>query len=245
LQGGEPSEWLLAPALSHYIDGAPRDHDRTKGVVSGSSRRRRLPTPTHHFLEGRRTVATASSFLLGGIEEIRRHWGWYLVLGVAQIVLGMLAIGPAVASLSLFSVIFLGWLMIIGGGLEAGHAFMRRAWSGFFVDLLIGLLYLVVGIMFITKPLLALETVTLFIAVMLTVGGAFRIVVALSSQFSNKGWMLLNGVITLVLGIMIWAQWPESSLWVVGLFIGIDLIFNGWSLVMLSLAARSVPAQTA
>jgi uncharacterized membrane protein HdeD (DUF308 family) len=186
----------------------------------------------------------AGTFLLGGLEEIRRHWFGYLCLGIALLVVGTLALGATVV-VTLATAIFLGWLMVIGGILEAGHAFWRRAWSGFFFDLLIGLLYAVVGFMFIARPGLAAETLTLFIAVMLLIGGLFRIAVAISAHFRNWGWILLNGVIDVVLGIMILNQWPESGLWVIGLFVGIDMIFNGWSLIMLALAARSVPEPAA
>lgn len=186
----------------------------------------------------------AGTLLLGGLEEMRRHWAWYLGLGIALVVLGTLAIGGAVF-VTVASMIFLGWLMIIGGALEAGHAFWRRAWSGFFFDLLIGLLYLVVGVMFVSNPIIAAESVTWVMAVMFIFGGVFRIAVALSTHFRNWLWILLNGVITLALGIMIWRQLPEAALWVIGLFIGIDMIFNGWSLIMLALSARSLKVENA
>ena len=182
----------------------------------------------------------AGTLLLGGMNEMRRHWAWYLGLGIALVALGTLALGATVF-VTLATAIFFGWLMIIGGVLEAGHAFWRRAWSGFFFDLLIGLLYLVVGIMFIARPALAAETLSLFIAAMLLVSGLFRIAVSISAHFHNWGWLLLNGVIDVVLAILILNQWPESGLWVIGLFVGIDMIFNGWSLVMLAMAARSLP----
>src|SRR5262245_9579124 len=119
----------------------------------------------------------AGTYLVGGLDEIRAHWGWYLALGVALIVLGPLGLGAAVG-VTIVTAIFLGWLMIIGGAMEAVHAFWRRHWSGFFYDLAIGLLYLVVGFMFVSRPGLAAETLTLFIAMMLLVSGVFRIVVA-------------------------------------------------------------------
>jgi uncharacterized membrane protein HdeD (DUF308 family) len=66
--------------------------------------------------------------------------------------------------------------------------------------------------------------------------------VAVLHRFSGWPWVVLNGVITLVLGVMIWRQWPESALWVIGLFLGIDLVFSGWTWVLLALAVRSIPA---
>jgi uncharacterized membrane protein HdeD (DUF308 family) len=179
-----------------------------------------------------------------GIEGVRRNWGWVLALGVALIILGVLALGaPWVVSLT--SMLFFGWLLVIGGVLQTVHGFWRRKWSGFFLDLLTGILYLVVGMMFVEKPLESLVTVTLIIAAALMFFGAMRIVVALSTDFQHWVWLLLNGIISLVLGVLIWRGWPEASLWVVGLFIGIDMLFYGWALVMLAVGVRNLPAKAA
>jgi len=83
----------------------------------------------------------------------------------------------------------------------------------------------------------------LVLAAAFMVGGLFRIVSAAADRFHGWGWVLLNGVITLVLGVMIWREWPESALRVIGLFVGIDMLFAGWSWIMMALAVRSVPAQ--
>jgi uncharacterized membrane protein HdeD (DUF308 family) len=78
--------------------------------------------------------------------------------------------------------------------------------------------------------------------VFLMIGGVFRIITALTVRFHHWIWVLLNGVISLFLGLMIWGQMPEASLWVIGLFIGIDMIFYGWSLIMLAMMVRSIPS---
>ena len=82
---------------------------------------------------------------------------------------------------------------------------------------------------------------TLIIAIFLIISGIFRIVSALSERFTGWGWVLLNGGVSLLLGLLIYKQWPLSGLWVIGLFVGIDLIFNGWAWIMLSLAMRKPP----
>lgn len=186
----------------------------------------------------------ATGFALVGIEGLRRNWGWVLALGVTLIVLGFFALGaPLVVSLT--SVLFFGWLLIVGGALQTIHGFWRRQWSGFFLDLLAGVLYLVVGLMFIEEPLASLTSLTLIIAAALMFVGMMRIVVALSSNFQHWMWLLLNGVVSLILGVLIWRGWPETSLWVIGLFIGVDMLFYGWALVMLALGVRSLPVKTA
>jgi uncharacterized membrane protein HdeD (DUF308 family) len=122
--------------------------------------------------------------------------------------------------------------------LSAAHAFWRKQWRGFFLDLVTGVLYAVAGFLMVAEPLAAAASLTLLIAMLLLIGGIFRIVVALSGHLDHWGWVLLNGVITAALGVMIWRQWPSSALWVIGMFIGIEMIFYGWSLVMLSLIAK-------
>jgi uncharacterized membrane protein HdeD (DUF308 family) len=124
--------------------------------------------------------------------------------------------------------------------LEAIHAFACKAWGGFFVDLLTGILYTVAGFMIVANPGVAAVTLTLLLAMFLIFEGIFRVVVALVVRFPNWGWLLLHGVVDVILGICIWQSWPVSGLWVIGLFVGIDMLFNGWSLVMLGLAAKNL-----
>ncbi|MET0501645.1 MAG: HdeD family acid-resistance protein [Candidatus Binatia bacterium] len=179
---------------------------------------------------------------LPGASELRRHWGWYLILGIVLIVLGTIALGSALV-MTIASVFFFGWLLIVGGVMEVIHAFWHKRWAGFFLDLLTGALYVVVGWMMVTNPKESALLLTLIIAMFLVFEGVFRIVAALTARYPHWGWVLLNGVISLVLGVMIWRQWPYSGLWVIGLFVGIEMLFNGWSLVMLSFAGRRLPEE--
>lgn len=180
---------------------------------------------------------------LFGLDVLRRNWGWFVALGIVEIVLGIVAVGASYFA-TLATVLLFGWLLLIGGVLSIVHAFWRRQWGGFFIDLVTGILYVFVGLMFIGNPAVAAVTLTLLIAVFLVMGGIFRIVAALAGRFHHWGWVLLNGIITLLLGIMIWSEWPWSGLWVIGLFIGIDMIFYGWSLVMVGLTAKRLPRAT-
>jgi uncharacterized membrane protein HdeD (DUF308 family) len=170
---------------------------------------------------------------------LRRNWGWFFVLGVLEIILGTIAIGASVVT-TWAAVVFFGWLLVIGGFVSAAHGFWRKQWRGFFLDLVTGILYVVAGVMMIGEPTAAAVTLTLLIAMFLLMGGIFRIIVALSGHLEHSGWVMLNGLVTAALGILIWRQWPLSGLWVIGLFVGIEMIFYGWSLVMLSLIAKRV-----
>jgi uncharacterized membrane protein HdeD (DUF308 family) len=169
-------------------------------------------------------------------RELGQHWGWFMVLGIFMIVVGTLAVGSSVA-VTLFSMLFLGWLMIFAGFGEVVHAFWKKNWGGVFMHLLIGVLYIVVGFMVLTNPKASAVTLSLIMAIFFIITGLFRIILSVATHYPNWGWELFNGIITLILGIMIYQQ-PLLGLWVIGVFIGIDLIFSGWSWVMLSLAAR-------
>jgi hypothetical protein len=179
-----------------------------------------------------------------GIEEVRKRWFWFFAVGLSLILLGTFAIGSSVL-MTLATMELIGWLLIGTGLFQIVHAFSTRGWNGFFVDLLSGILSTVVGALIAASPAATAVTLTLLIAMFLIFGGVSRIVVAISFRFPNWIWLLVHGLINLWLGVAIWQEWPFSGLWVIGLFVGIDMIFNGWSLVMLALAAKSLPATEA
>jgi uncharacterized membrane protein HdeD (DUF308 family) len=175
--------------------------------------------------------------------EVGQHWGWFLTMGIFMIVLGTLALGCSVTT-TLFSMLFLGWLMIFAGIGEVAHAFWKKKWDGIFIHLLVGVLYVVVGFMVLANPGSSAMTLTLMMAIFFILTGIFRFILALWMRLPNWGWEFFNGIVTLILGIVIWEQWPVSGLWVIGLFIGIDLIISGWAWVMLSFAARQSASGT-
>ncbi|WP_165224732.1 HdeD family acid-resistance protein [Aquisphaera insulae] len=176
------------------------------------------------------------------LEAIRGNWPWLLALGIILVISGTLAMGlPLVATLA--TSLTIGVLLLIGGGAQLVGAFWTRDWSGFFLVLLMGVLYAVLGILFIRQPVQAAAALTLLLACALMVGGLFRIIVALAYRFPQWGWVLLGGLLNLFLGILIWMEWPGSSLWVIGLFVGIDMLFSGWTWIMLALRLRGIAAR--
>jgi uncharacterized membrane protein HdeD (DUF308 family) len=188
-------------------------------------------------------VRLARRVLRHELEAIRGNWGWLLALGIVLVVVGTIAVAMPFA-FSLASAVAFGVLLLMGGIAQLVGAFWTRDWSGFFLSLLIGVLYVVLGVLFLRDPGDALLAMTLLLACVLMVGGLFRIIGSLMFQFPHWGWVLTGGIINLVLGIMIWQQWPVSGLWVIGLFVGIDLMFTGWTWVMLALAIRNLRPQT-
>jgi len=176
------------------------------------------------------------------LEGLRKSWGWLLILGILLTVVGFMAIGSSFVA-TLTTVIVLGILFLAGGIVDVATAFWAHCWRGFWLHLLAGILYIVLGFLLVQHPVAAAAGFTLVLAAAFLVGGLFRIVSALADRFHGWVWVLLNGIVTLVLGCMIWRQWPDSALWVIGLFVGIDMVFAGCSWIMMALALRSVPAQ--
>jgi uncharacterized membrane protein HdeD (DUF308 family) len=186
-----------------------------------------------------------ASTLASGLDparsrELRRHGGWFTALGVALIILGVIALGAA-ELVTLASVFLFGWILLVGGVMQVVHAFRVRLWGGFARHLLSGVLSLVVGFLMIANPVAGAVSLTLLLAAFFMVGGIFRIGTALSVDLPGRGWAVLGGIITLLLGIMIWRQWPVSAVWVIGTFVGIDMIFDGWSMVMTGAVVRRWP----
>ncbi len=187
------------------------------------------------------TELSITSLHLVGVDELKKRSGWFIGLGIILVVLGTLALGSAMV-FTLASMVFIGSLLVVGGVLQTAHAFLAKRWGGFFVDLLTGVLNIVVGLLIAAHPAAVAAALTLLIAMFLILGGLFRIMLAMAIRFHHVVWLVLHGVISVALGVMILQQWPVSGLWVIGLFIGIDMVFNGWSLIMLGLAARNLRA---
>ncbi len=182
---------------------------------------------------------------LGGIREnlraLRASWGWFVALGVILMILGVAAISCSQIASAATALVFAG-LMVGAGVAYLIGAFFTRSWGGFFLSLLAGVLHLAVGAIILERPFEALLVYTLLLAAFFFVEGLVRIIGAISGRFYHWGWALLSGLVTLALGVMIWRQWPLSGLYVVGLFVGVNLIFSGATYIMLGLGIRRLPA---
>lgn len=178
--------------------------------------------------------------LLEGLELIRRNWGWYLVVGVVLIVLGVVALGYPLVT-TLVSVVFFGWLLVFSGLAQVILAVQMRSWGGVFLHLLGGILELIVGVLVLRAPTEAALVLTLLFAVYLLVGGLFRVVAGLTHRFPGAGLVALAGAVSALLGLMVALEWPVSGLWFLGICVGVDLVLHGASWVAFALAARRIP----
>jgi len=174
----------------------------------------------------------------------RQAGGWVVALGIIQVVVGVLAVLMAVAA-TFATMIAIGVVALVGAAAQLVSVFTSRQWEGVVAHLLIALLYGAFGLVTLANPGLAAATLTLLLAVMLVVGGVFRIVMAASARFHDWGWAVFGGVLSVLLGVLIGAGWPEASLWVIGLFVGIDLIFIGWTWVAVGLTLRRLAREAA
>jgi uncharacterized membrane protein HdeD (DUF308 family) len=184
---------------------------------------------------------TPREWLHAEIAGLRKASLLMLIVGVALIIVGMVAMSATFIA-TLAAVVMLGCLLMAGGIAEIVNAFFARGWRGFGLHMLAGIIYLVIGLLMINRPEKTAEFFTLMIAAALLVGGAFRIFASATTRFHGWVWSLFNGVISLILGVMIWREWPESAFWVIGLFVGIDMLFAGMSWVMTALTVRNATA---
>jgi uncharacterized membrane protein HdeD (DUF308 family) len=169
---------------------------------------------------------------------LRAKSGWIIALGVVYVLAGFIALGSVVMA-TVASVLVVGVMMIIAGIAEVFSAFQIKSWGKFLLWALLGVLYIVAGFVTFENPLLAAVLLTLILGASLLASGAMRIFLAFSMKRETPWvWVLLSGVITLLLGVLILARWPVSSLYILGVFLGIDLIMAGAGWIGLGFGLR-------
>ena len=164
--------------------------------------------------------------------------GWFYFLGALLVVLGIAAVAfPFVTTIA--AKVFLGWLFLIAGIVQVIHAFSTRTWRAFFLDLLIGLLYVIAGGWLAFFPLTGIITLTFLLAIMFILHGVLEGMIAFSIR-PHVGWiwMLLAGIVAVVIGVLLILKLPSSATWAIGLLVGINLIMSGIAFLFLPMAAK-------
>jgi uncharacterized membrane protein HdeD (DUF308 family) len=188
------------------------------------------------------TDTQQSSGIGSGIAPLRGKWGWIVALGIVYVVAGFIALGSIVMA-TVAGVLVVGIMMIVAGVAEVINAFQIKSWGKFLLWALLGVLYIVAGFVTFDNPLFAAVLLTLLLGASLIASGIMRIFLAFSMKAETPWiWMALSGVITLLLGLLILARWPINSVYVLGLFLGIDLIMAGAGWVGLGFGLRRVRA---
>jgi uncharacterized membrane protein HdeD (DUF308 family) len=177
-------------------------------------------------------------------QHLRSNWWWLFLFGALLAVCGTVAIVFPVLT-SVAAMVVLGIVLMIAGIATIVTSFWAGKWSGVLVQMLVGVLYLVVGLVIRETPVKSVITMTMFVATFFIVAGGFRVLAALMIRFPYWGWALLNGVITLLLGVIILRHFAQDRFWVLGLLIGLEMLFHGWNWIVLSLAVRSLPDKAA
>ena len=174
------------------------------------------------------------------MAPLRAKWGWIVALGVVYVVAGFIALGSIVLA-TVASVFMVGIMMIVAGVAEVINAFQIKTWGKFLVWALLGLLYIVAGFVTFENPLFAAVLLTLLLGASLVASGLVRIFLAFSMKRETPWiWVAVSAVITLLLGLLILARWPVNSVYILGLFLGVDLVMAGagWIGLGLGLHAR-------
>ena len=185
-----------------------------------------------------RTFDTPSFQPVFGLEPLRAKWGWIVALGVVYVVAGFIALG-SVVSATVVSVFVVGIMMLVAGVFEVINAFQIKTWGRFLLWLLLGVLYIVAGILTFENPLLAAAMLTLVLGAALVASGIMRVLLGFGMKEATPWiWVVLSGVVTFLLGLVILAHWPVASLYVLGIFLGVDLVIAGASWIGIGLGLK-------
>ncbi len=169
---------------------------------------------------------------------------WFLGAGVILILLGGAAISVPLAASVAIEVLF-GWIFVLSGVVTIVHSFRALSSGKCILRLLSGILYLAIGIMFLVYPMQGVLTLTLLLAILFMFEGVMKIAVAVQLRpMPNWGWMLASGTAALILAAIIFSGYPGSAAWILGLLVGINLIFSGWTMLMLSAVPDTIKSQT-
>jgi len=184
------------------------------------------------------SAASAASF-------VKKAVNWSIGLSVLMIVAGVLAIASPLAAGVAVNVL-VAWLLVFSGCAHLVFAWNTRSTGGFLWELLLGVVYIFIGVYLLIHPLAGLASLTIALAIYLLLEATLEFVLGFTLRpLPGSGWLLFDGIITLILAVMIWRTWPSNTAWVIGTLVGISMLFSGTSRLMVSMAARSVTSKMA
>jgi uncharacterized membrane protein HdeD (DUF308 family) len=203
-----------------------------------------LMVETGKFLEGDQPMThqfsqvDVESAIEAARAQIKRNWGWFLVLGVVFVLAGIAAIAfPFLSTIA--AKVALGWIFMTGGVLMIVHSFSSPGWQGFLLGLLIGNLYALAGAWLAFFPFTGIITLTILLAALFLAEGVLELIMAMRVRpHEGWGWLVLSGLVAVAAGLMIGLNLPSSATWAIGLLAGINLLSTGISFIVLALAGR-------
>jgi len=173
-------------------------------------------------------------------EEAKKNSGFLIFLGILTVIFGVIAIGsPLITGVAV--AVFVGFLLLASGVARIVHALKSKQWGTGFWGTVIGVLGVAAGLLMIFRPLVGLVTMTMLLAIYFLVDGISEIIAAFKIKPDQGwGWVLFNGVIAVLLGLMVWRQWPVSGAWAIGILVGVHILITGWSMIILGSGARRI-----
>jgi uncharacterized membrane protein HdeD (DUF308 family) len=184
------------------------------------------------------SVTSAATF-------VKKSVGCSIGLSVLMIVAGVLAIASPLAAGIAINVL-VAWLLVFSGGAHLAFGWHTRSAGGFLWELLVGILYIFIGVYLLLHPVAGLVSLTIALAIYLFLEAILEFVLGFTLRpLPGTGWLIFDGIVTLILAVMIWRTWPSSSAWVIGTLVGISMLFSGTARLMVSLAARTVTTKLA
>jgi uncharacterized membrane protein HdeD (DUF308 family) len=178
-----------------------------------------------------------TDLMQGNLLPLKRNATWFIIFGALITVLGFVGLGMVV-SLTLTSMVYFGILLLVRGGVELIAAHRSREWGGFFFHLISASIGAVSGLVMVTRPAMAAETITLFLGALFMVEGMMVLFAGLIYRFPSWGWTMANGLLTFMLGLMLWQEFPFSGYWFIGTLIALEIIITGASYVALGMFGR-------
>lgn len=173
------------------------------------------------------------------MQDVRSKWGWFVALGALMLLFGGIAFANLFVA-TVASVFFVGSLMLVAGIVQIVHAFGVKGWGMFLWWTASGILYAVAGLVAFYNPVLASAVLTFLLAASLVASGVLRIWIGMKHRGSTRaGWLIVAGAISALAGVVIALGWPVNSVWVLGMFLAIDLIFQGWGYIAFGLALKA------
>jgi uncharacterized membrane protein HdeD (DUF308 family) len=173
-------------------------------------------------------------------QELRQHLGWAIALGILIILMGIIAVAYPLLTGILTTMVF-GWVVLFGGICQAIYAFRTRKAGRFMLKLLLGMLYIVSGLILLFNPVASLAFLTLVLGIAILFQGIFQVILAFQLKPEpGWGWTLFSGMLGIILGILLWNQWPSTVPWLVGLLVAINLLTDGLWVILFSASARQV-----
>lgn len=174
----------------------------------------------------------------GGL--VKKATGWFIAIAVLFILLGLFAIAePWTAGLGV--TLLVGWLLVVGAVAHFFAAFKGGGTKHVILQVVVGIVYLIGGLYFLTHTIMGVSTLTLLLSGVILAEGVLEVVAYFRLKSAHgASWLLINGVVTLLLGGLIWFHWPSSSVWAIGTLVGVNLLMTGISRLMLGLAARKL-----